>query len=109
MHERRTLGLPDQSTLESLGDRWSLIVIRDVMFGSRRHFRKLLTRSEERITSNMLADRLTRLEKARLVSISRHRVRRVSKGLPIEWLHLSVVRHHCDVSCHAIGLVSAKQ
>ena len=34
----------------------------------RRHFRELLTRSEERIASNILADRLTRLEKAGLVS-----------------------------------------
>ena len=38
------------------------------MFGNRRHFRELLTRSEERIASNILADRLTRLEKAGLVS-----------------------------------------
>ena len=50
------------------GDRWSLIVIRDLMFGNRRHFRELLTRSEERIASNILADRLTCLEKAGLVS-----------------------------------------
>lgn len=48
----------------ALGDRCSLIVIRDLMFGNRRHFRELLTRSEERIASNILADRLTRLEKA---------------------------------------------
>ena len=33
-------------TLEALGDCWSLIVIRDLMFGNRRHFRELLTRSE---------------------------------------------------------------
>ena len=33
-----------------------------------RHFREMLTRSEERIASNILADRLTRLEKAGLVS-----------------------------------------
>ena len=38
------------------------------MFGNRRHFRELLTRSEERIASNILADRLTRLKKAGLVS-----------------------------------------
>ena len=61
-------GCPINLTLEALGDRWSLIVIRDLMFGSRRHFRELLTRSEERIASNILADRLTRLEKAGLVS-----------------------------------------
>ena len=61
-------GCPINLTLEALGDRWSLIVIRDLMFGNRRHFRELLTRSEERIASriasNILADRLTRLEKA---------------------------------------------
>ena len=61
-------GCPINLTLEVLGDRWSLIVIRDLMFGNRRHFRELLTRSEERIASNILADRLTRLEKAGLVS-----------------------------------------
>ena len=61
-------GRPINLTLEALGDRWSLIVIRDLMFGNRRHFRELLTRSEERIASNILADRLTRLEKAGLVS-----------------------------------------
>lgn len=47
---------------------WSLIVIRDLMFGNRRHFRELLTRSEERIASNILANWLTRLERAGLVS-----------------------------------------
>lgn len=54
-------GCPINLTLEALGDRWSLIVIRDLMFGNRRHFRELLTRSEERIASNILADRLKRL------------------------------------------------
>jgi DNA-binding HxlR family transcriptional regulator len=54
-------GCPINLTLEMLGDRWSLIVIRDVMFGNRRHFRELLGHSEEGIASNILADRLKRL------------------------------------------------
>lgn len=54
-------GCPINLTLEVLGDRWSLIVIRDVMFGNRRHFRELLQSSEEGIASNILADRLKRL------------------------------------------------
>src|SRR6516165_4068363 len=61
-------GCPINLTLETLGDRWSLIVIRDLMFGNRRHFRELLTQSEEGIASNVLADRLRRLESARLIS-----------------------------------------
>jgi DNA-binding HxlR family transcriptional regulator len=48
-------------TLEALGDRWSLVVIRDMMFGNRRHFRELLTNSMEGIASNILAARLKRL------------------------------------------------
>jgi DNA-binding HxlR family transcriptional regulator len=61
-------GCPINLTLEMLGDRWSLIVIRDVMFGNRRHYRELLNLSEEGIASNILADRLKRLVDAGLLS-----------------------------------------
>lgn len=54
-------GCPINLTLEALGDRWSLIVIRDLMFGQWRHFRELLAHSVEGIASNILADRLRRL------------------------------------------------
>jgi DNA-binding HxlR family transcriptional regulator len=60
-------GCPINLTLEVLGDPWSLIVIRDLMFGNRRHYRELLTQSEEGIASNILADRLKRLTKAGLL------------------------------------------
>jgi len=61
-------GCPINLTLEVLGDRWSLIVIRDLMFGNRRHFRELLGHSQEGIASNILADRLKRLMEAGLIS-----------------------------------------
>jgi DNA-binding HxlR family transcriptional regulator len=61
-------GCPINLTLEALGDRWSLIVIRDIMFGNRRHFRDLLSRSLEGIASNILADRLKKLVEAGLLS-----------------------------------------
>jgi DNA-binding HxlR family transcriptional regulator len=54
-------GCPINLTLEVIGDRWSLLVIRDIILGNRRHFRELLTRSEEGISSNILADRLKTL------------------------------------------------
>ena len=54
-------GCPINLTMEVLGDRWSLVIIRDIMFGNRRHFRELLTQSEEGIASNILAARLKRL------------------------------------------------
>jgi DNA-binding HxlR family transcriptional regulator len=54
-------GCPINLSLEAIGDKWSLVVIRDIIFGNRRHFRELLTRSEEGISSNILADRLKTL------------------------------------------------
>jgi DNA-binding HxlR family transcriptional regulator len=61
-------GCPINLTLEVLGDRWSLIVIRDIMFGGRRHFRELMSGSEEGIASNVLSDRLKRLVQTGLLS-----------------------------------------
>ncbi len=61
-------GCPINLTLEQLGDRWSLIVIRDVMFGNRRSYGDLLGCSEEGIASNILSDRLKRLTAAGLLS-----------------------------------------
>lgn len=63
-------GCPINLTLETLGDRWSLIVIRDIMFGNRRHYRDLLNQSEEGIASNILADRLKKLVDGDLLSTS---------------------------------------
>lgn len=47
--------------IEMFGDKWTLLVIRDIIFMDRRHFRELLTNSMEGIASNILADRLQRL------------------------------------------------
>lgn len=65
--QARRSGCPINLTLEQLGDRWSLIVIRDVMFGNRRTYGELLAGSEEGIASNILADRLKRLVAAGLL------------------------------------------
>src|SRR5512147_1551863 len=51
---------PINLSLEIFGDAWTLLVLRDMMFSGKRHFRELL-RSDERISSNILAERLARL------------------------------------------------
>jgi DNA-binding HxlR family transcriptional regulator len=53
-------GCPINLSLEAIGDTWSLVIIRDLVYGNARHFRELL-RSEEGISSNILADRLKKL------------------------------------------------
>jgi len=67
MDEHRS-GCPINLAVEVLGDKWSLVVIRDMMFGNRRHFRELLHNSEEGIASNILAARLAHLTGQGLIS-----------------------------------------
>ncbi|WP_280423884.1 winged helix-turn-helix transcriptional regulator [Nocardia carnea] len=61
-------GCPINMTMELLGDRWSLIVLRDIMFSANTHFRELLGASMEGIASNMLAARLAKLVDAGLLT-----------------------------------------
>ncbi len=68
------MALPQRSgcainlAVEVLGDRWSLVILRDMMFGNRRHFRDLLAHSMEGIASNILAARLKHLQEIGLIS-----------------------------------------
>lgn len=74
MRDQPRSGCPINAALETLGDPWTLIVLRDMIFGARRHFRDLLTESEEGIASNVLAARLKSLVAAGL--LTREDVRR---------------------------------
>lgn len=60
-------GCPINAAVEVLGDPWSLVVLRDIIFGDRRYFRELLAGSEEGIASNVLASRLKSLVAAGLL------------------------------------------
>lgn len=68
MKSRRS-GCPINLTLETFGDRWSLIILRDAMFGGRRRsFRSFLSENTEGIASNILSDRLQRLTASGLLT-----------------------------------------
>jgi DNA-binding HxlR family transcriptional regulator len=56
---------PIAGTLDLIGDRWSLLVVRDLFRGKRRYGD--LVASAERIPTNILADRLKRLEQGGIV------------------------------------------
>jgi DNA-binding HxlR family transcriptional regulator len=64
---KRRSGCPVSISLEMLGDRWSLLIIRDLMVRGYRTF-KDFQGSSERIATNILADRLRKLEAAGIVS-----------------------------------------
>lgn len=63
----RRSGCPISIALERFGDRWSLLVIRDLMFTERRRFNEFLNAGEG-IATNVLSDRLRRLEASGLVT-----------------------------------------
>ena len=52
---------PINFALETFGDRWTLLIIRDLIFKSKQTFGEF-RKSEEKIATNILADRLKQLE-----------------------------------------------
>lgn len=60
MQKEARSGCPINLSLEIFGDRWSLLVLRDIVFTGARHFRELLAGAEG-ISSNTLTDRLSTL------------------------------------------------
>ncbi len=57
---------PISCTLDILGDRWTLLIVRDLMFKGRKTYGEFL-QSDEKIATNILADRLRVLEEAGIV------------------------------------------
>ena len=58
---------PINVALEVFGDRWSLLIIRDLMFAGKRHFREFLS-SDEKISTRILSDRLGALVEAGILT-----------------------------------------
>jgi DNA-binding HxlR family transcriptional regulator len=58
---------PVHFALEVFGDPWTLLIVRDLMFKDRTTYSEFL-RAEEGIATNILADRLVRLEQDGIVS-----------------------------------------
>ena len=65
--KRRLSGCPIDYALDFFGDRWTLLVIRDLLFARKRHFKELME-SPERIASNILTARLKKLEERGLIA-----------------------------------------
>lgn len=64
---KRRSGCPLNASVEMLGDRWSLLILRDMMLRGYQTFNEFL-HSDEKIATNILADRLRRLESYGIVS-----------------------------------------
>jgi DNA-binding HxlR family transcriptional regulator len=66
-HDCRQSGCPVAFGLDMFGDKWTLVVVRDMIMWSKRHFNELLA-CREKMASNILADRLKRLEEECVIS-----------------------------------------
>ncbi len=67
---KRRSGCPLNASVEVLGDRWSLLIIRDMMLRGFRTYKEFLG-SYERIATNILADRLRKLEAHGIITAER--------------------------------------
>jgi DNA-binding HxlR family transcriptional regulator len=63
--ERRS-ECPISGSLEMWGDKWSLLIIRDLMFAQKNTYGDFL-KSDEKISTNILATRLLALEEAGII------------------------------------------
>ena len=59
--DKHRSGCPISIALETFGDTWSLLIVRDLMFKNRRTFNDFLG-AEEQIATNILSDRLAQLQ-----------------------------------------------
>jgi DNA-binding HxlR family transcriptional regulator len=66
LKSKRRSGCPVSISLEKFGDRWSLLIIRDLMVRGLRTFREF-KESGEGIATNILSDRLHKLEEAGII------------------------------------------
>jgi len=68
--DRRRSWCPISTALEILGDRWSLLIVRDLMYAGFQTYKELLS-SDEGIATNVLADRLAHLVTSGIVTSER--------------------------------------
>ncbi len=58
---------PINYALEHFGDKWSLLIIRDLMFKQKRHYNEFFE-SDEKVSTSVLGDRLKMLEDSGIIS-----------------------------------------
>jgi DNA-binding HxlR family transcriptional regulator len=64
---KRRSDCPINFAVELFGDRWTFLIVRDLMFKGKHYYKEFLE-AEERIATNILADKLSALEAAGIIS-----------------------------------------
>lgn len=117
---KRRSGCPVSISLDILGDRWSLLIIRDLMVRGFRTFKEFQAAGEG-IATNILADRLQRLKAAGIIveesgAADRRRVyyRLTEKGIDLAPVLLDLLvwgsRHEqADAPCAIVEKMAANR
>lgn len=87
---RRRSDCPVHFALEIFGDAWTLLIVRDLMFKGRTTFGDF-ARAEEGIATNILADRLARLEAYGIVELEGRTYRLTPKGVDLLPIMLAII------------------
>ena len=66
---------PINYTLEHFGDKWSFLIIRDLMFKGKRHYNEFLE-AGEKVSTSVLGDRLKKLEEVGIISKGKDTVKK---------------------------------
>lgn len=93
---------PVHYALEHFGDKWSLLIIRDLMFKGKRHYNEFFE-SEEKVSTSVLGDRLKSLEKAGIISKGEDEVKKsrikyslTEKGIALAPLMVEIILWSAD-------------
>ena len=93
-NSRRRSDCPIHFALEAFGDSWTLLIVRDLMFKGRTTYTEFL-RAEEGIATNILADRLVRLERDGIIERDEERTsggyRLTAKGIDLLPIMLEII------------------
>ena len=90
-------GCPIRFAMGVFGDKWTLLIIRDLMFKGKKYYGEF-TDPEENISTNILADRLARLQQVGIATKERDRAngskyvyRLTPKGMDLLPVMLSII------------------
>jgi len=86
---KRRSDCPISFAMDTLGDKWSLLIIRDLMFNDKQYYGEFI-KSAEKISTNILAERLQRLESEGIITkahdeinFSKYKYSLTEKGLDL--------------------------
>lgn len=95
--KNRRSDCPISFAMDTFGDKWSLLIIRDIMFNGKEYYGEFVE-ADEKISTNILADRLLKLEAEGIIAkerdtknLSKYQYSLTNKGLDLLPMLLDII------------------